>query len=325
MLNLKNIFCTNEEKILSRIILLTRNKRYKDPGQISNSFKKYKKIVDCYLKVIGFLDSLKPEVYQSLDGKKNEELLEKVYSSPDIAALDNTYEEKYKKAASRARILKPVIIFISVFIFFILSFASVAYAAQDSTNNEFLYPVKRTIENLKLKIYPESGKGELYYQMLQNRIDEANLLLESKNIDLKNEVATKKIFNDAQSNFEACKEKNYFGSSNEQEIEQTLNSLKEKYEALYHKTDLKKNDNNISNNKKIDDKNKDKEKDLNFNNSSSNSKKAGNEDNSDINKTSSNNKKDNSNINKTSSNNKKDNSDINKTSSNNKKDNSGEE
>jgi len=300
MLNLKNIFCTNEEKILHRIILLTRNKRYKDPGQISNSFKRHKKIVGCYLKVIGFLDSLKPEAYQSLDEKKNMELLEKVYSNPDIVALENTFEEKYSKPTSRTRIIKPIIIFISVFIFFILSFAGVAYAAQGSTNNEFLYPIKRTIENLKLKIYPESDKGELYYQMLQNRIDEANQLLESKNIEPKNEVATKKIFNEAQSNFKACKEKNYFGPSNEQEIKQILNSLEEKYKALYHKTDLKKNDNNISNNQKIDDKNnnKDKEKDLNSNNSSSDGKKAGNEDNSGNNKTSSDSKKDNSKVKK---------------------------
>ena len=170
-------------------------------------------------KELGSLKEVKP------DSKYIKSSLDKIYAS-SVEAPEVKVPETGRVRMGPA-ILKPVLIFMAVFILFSFSFAGTAYAAQDSIPGEVLYPVKRSAENIKLMVYPESMKGFLHYQFLNNRISEADILLETdRSLDTK---IIEELLEEADGEFRECKRYGYFNGHSEQNIEEMMKKVRQKY------------------------------------------------------------------------------------------------
>ena len=72
-------------------------------------------------------------------------------------------------------------IFLAFIVISVFSFSGTLFASQDSLPGETLYPLKRSFEEFRLNIYPEDFKGGLHLKFLNNRIEEAEILLDMEN------------------------------------------------------------------------------------------------------------------------------------------------
>ena len=166
-----NISDRKKEIIFNKYISLI-NKGY-SLKYCETKFKKYKSILEEYLPIIERIKKLKRN---NISNTFSQNTLNRIYNDKSIKDIQTPYKSKTNKTHA---ILKPAIIFLSVFIFFSFSFTGIAFASQGSLPGEFLYPVKRTAENIKLFIYPESKKNIIHYELLNNRLNEAKLLTNS--------------------------------------------------------------------------------------------------------------------------------------------------
>lgn len=152
--------------------------------------------------------------------------LKKIYAS-SVEAPEVKVPETGRVRMGPA-ILKPALIFLAVFILASFSFVGTAYAAQDSIPGEVLYPVKRSAESIKLMVYPESMKGSLHYQFLNNRISEADILLETS--ESPDDEVIGKLLEEADGEFRECRRYGYFNGHSEQNIEETMKRVRQKYQ-----------------------------------------------------------------------------------------------
>ncbi len=70
-------------------------------------------------------------------------------------------------------------IFLVFLVLSVFSFSGTLFASQETVPGQVLYPLKKSFESFKLIVYPENQKDDLHFQFLNNRIDEADILLES--------------------------------------------------------------------------------------------------------------------------------------------------
>ncbi len=171
-------------------------------------------------KELGKMEEVKP------DSKYIKSSLNKIYASS--AEAPEVKVPETGRVRMGPAILKPVLIFMAVFILFSFSFAGTAYAAQDSIPGETLYPVKRSAESIKLMVYPESKKGSLHYQFLNNRISEADILLEIG--ESPDAEIIGKLLEEADGELRQCKRYGYFNGHSEQNIEEKMKRVRQKYQ-----------------------------------------------------------------------------------------------
>ncbi len=171
-----------------------------------------------YFGVIDSLENLK-KVKPAAAFKTN--LLNNIY--------DNIREEEYRPKTT-VRLLKPAVIFISVFLLFIFSSAGVLYASQDSLPGQPLYIVKRSAEDLELFFYASDREGRLHFKFLNNRLTEARALLESESPD-KEDVSY--LLDEIIEEYRNSRQYSYFGGYGEEQIVQDINEIYNRYQKRF--------------------------------------------------------------------------------------------
>jgi len=189
---------------------------------------KYKSELQEYFNTIEYLNNLKKVEPEGLDMAVR---LDEIYNSDENITEPAIDKAKATPEGRRSSFLKPTMVFISVLAVIIFSFAGTLYASQDSIPGEDLYPIKRVGENVQLFLWPESRKGELHFKFLNNRIYEAETLMEFEangNSELMGELIT-----EIDVEYYKCKEYNFFKNKNEEEIAGTINKIKNRYRNQY--------------------------------------------------------------------------------------------
>jgi len=206
-------------------------------------YSRYKDILEEYFSTVKHLENLKNVKPEDINIA---ERLNKIYSSVKDSTEPDTNKIKREPAAygfvRRASILKPALVFAAVLVIMIFSFTGTIYASQDSLPGENLYPVKKTAENIQLFFYPESKKGQLHFKLLNNRIYEADSLMESGS-DSDMELVEQLLL-EIDEEYYQCKKFNFFKSGNEEETTTAINNIKNKYSSRYgrHSQDIQEHD-----------------------------------------------------------------------------------
>jgi hypothetical protein len=77
-------------------------------------------------------------------------------------------------------------------------------------------------------VYPESKKGSLHYQFLNNRISEADILLETG--ESPDAEVIGKLLEEADGEFKQCRRYGYFNGHSEQNIEEKMKRVRQEYQ-----------------------------------------------------------------------------------------------
>jgi len=124
-------------------------------------------------------------------------------------------------------LLKPAMIFIAFVVISVFSFAGTLFASQESVPGETLYPLKRSFENFQLIVYPEGMKGGLHLKFLGNRIEEAEVLLDSD--DAVDPLLIEELISEMDRQYQSCNQYNCLGPDHEDDILDSMNSVKNRY------------------------------------------------------------------------------------------------
>ncbi len=220
----------NIEKIFNRCLKLIE-KEYSIEYCLKK-YSKYKTELQEYFNTMKYLNNLKNIEPEDMNISVS---LDKIYSAAEniTEPAINKIKHKTKTTNNGGRIpfLKPAIVFTSILIVLFFSFAGTLYASQDSLPGENLYPVKRAAENIQLFLWPESRKGQVHFKFLNNRIYEADTLMESEE---KNDIELiEELIIEIDKEYYKCKEYNFFTNKNEEGIVYAINDIKNKYKNKY--------------------------------------------------------------------------------------------
>jgi len=166
------------------------------------------------------------------DDKFENYALRNIYSRTRI---DNTEVQKEipKKDTLLIRLrpayLKPLAIFISVFIFISLSFAGTIYASEKSLPGETLYPVKRTTESIQIALTPYKYENDLYLKILDSRLNEAEIILNQT--DFIDTVIVEELIAEIDDTYERCLSRNYFNTNQDRQVQMRIRGIKEVFKG----------------------------------------------------------------------------------------------
>lgn len=173
----------NNKKILKKFLSLL-DKGY-DINSFLDKFPDYRGQLEEYSDAIGslrYLKNIKP------DEDFTKKTLKRIYALTRVNTIENDKRIVRKELAIirlRPVFLKPLIVFLSVFLFLSFSYAGTVYASENSIPGDMLYPVKRTSENLQIAFTPYTYEGGLYFKFLNKRLKEADILSKSdKDLDI---------------------------------------------------------------------------------------------------------------------------------------------
>jgi hypothetical protein len=127
----------------------------------------------------------------------------------------------------RPAFLKPLTVFLSVFVFFSFSFAGTVYASTDTVPGETLYTVKRASESIQIVFTPYDSEGSLYFKFLTRRLNEADVLLQ-KSDDISLSFAGN-LLTDIDFSYGKCLEHKYRGLNDGGKMKGRINKLKEDF------------------------------------------------------------------------------------------------
>ena len=136
--------------------------------------------------------------------------------------------------AGKRLLLKPAMIFLVFLVLAIFSFTGTLFASQDTVPGQVLYPLKRSFEDLKLSVYPESKKDSLHFQFLNNRIDEANTILGSD--DHSAGTLVEGLIGEIENEYRMCKQYNCFSTGDEDRVLGSIENIKNRYRYRYDKS-----------------------------------------------------------------------------------------
>jgi hypothetical protein len=136
-----------------------------------------------------------------------------------------------KPGAKKRLLLRPAIIFMVFLILAVFSFTGTLFASQETIPGQTLYPLKKSLENFKLIIYPDNKKDDLHFQFLNNRIDEADTLLMSGYPDT--DILVEGLIDEIDGEYQICKQYNYFSTLDESSILDSINNIKNRYRNRY--------------------------------------------------------------------------------------------
>jgi len=170
----------------------------------------------------------------SASGDVEEKSLKDVYLQ---ARIENVEGQKkgFKRDMFLARLrpafLKPLIIFLGVFIFISFSFAGTIYASTDSLPGEMLYTVKRASESIQVTLTPYRYEGNIYLKMLDSRLREADVILSLG--DFTDTVALEKLAADIDDVYERCRNRNYLDLNKDMQMQTRIRAVKEGFKKRY--------------------------------------------------------------------------------------------
>lgn len=205
------------KKILEKCIILLE-KGYSVRYCLSK-YSKHRKILKDYLQNLEDLNKIIPLELEEDYLKDN---LNRIYERLDSEVKEHKSKTQYRKPV----ILRPAIIFLSIFLVLIFSFSGVIHASKSSVPGNTLYPVKRSIEEFKLKTYPESIMGRLHYQLLISRMNESIVLLDNPDSD---DLIIGDLLEEIDNEFLQCRNYHYFGNKTEDEVLVIIRAIKNKY------------------------------------------------------------------------------------------------
>jgi len=136
-------------------------------------------------------------------------------------------------AAARFRpaFIKPLIVFVSVLVFFVFSFAGTIYASGSSVPGDVLYGVKRAGENMRIAVTPYEKKGGLYKEYLDERLDEAEVILNNSKNVLPEETAV--LIKDIDYTYGKCIEHGCLNKDNSEDLMSRLSRVRNRYRQEY--------------------------------------------------------------------------------------------
>ena len=223
------------EKIIYKCLLLIEkgysldeciNKFEGRRDEITEYFKTIKNIKDLEV-VMPEKDYRKNSLEQIIGEAKRRERISSEKAA-SVAAM-----KRNKPTAKKRLLLRPAMIFLVFLILTTFSFAGTLFASQETVPGQVLYPVKRSFEDFKLIVYPESKKDGLHFQFLNNRIDEANTLLESGDPDTG--IFVEDLIEEIDKEYNMCRQYNCFSTRDEDGILNSINNIKNRYGYRYGK------------------------------------------------------------------------------------------
>jgi hypothetical protein len=213
------------KKILKKFLSLL-DKDYK-MDECLEQFPDHRDELIGYYEMIGRLKDL-----QALNVKEDylKQNLKDIYAKARIENLkDQNHITKKDLFLIRLRpaFLKPLSIFLSVFVFFSFSFAGTVYASTDTVPGETLYTVKRASESIQIAFTPYDSEGNLYFKFLTRRLNEADVLLQ-KSDDISLSFAGD-LLTDIDFSYGKCLEHKYRGLNDGGKMKGRINKLKEDF------------------------------------------------------------------------------------------------
>lgn len=191
-------------------------------------FKDHQQEIRHYFEIVENISSLK-KVGPSKEFRENS--LESIISRADKYERTIAVKTQRNIISSRKLILRPAMIFIVFIILSVFSFAGTLFASQDSLPGETLYPLKRSFEDFRVNVYPESFKGNLHLNLLNNRINEAITLLDSENeID---PSLIEELISEMDRHYRMCRNYDCIGSSEEDDYFNLIDNVKTRYHNRY--------------------------------------------------------------------------------------------
>jgi hypothetical protein len=195
-------------------------------------YSNYRGELEEYFNIIDNLkkfEDIKPGIKNSANMLKN--IYNSAANPEEPAGHKIANEASAYRHIRRRSFLKPAIVFATVFVLVIFSFAGTIYASMDSLPGENLYAVKRTAENIQLFFYPESKKGQLHFKFLNNRIDEASTLVERSGVD--DEKLIEELLLEVGEEYRRCEKYSFFKAEDGQNTLAIINELNNRYRNKY--------------------------------------------------------------------------------------------
>ena len=190
-------------------------------------FGDYRDELESYVEMVGMFEDLKALNLKEDYLKQN---LKDIYANARIENLkDHNHVSKKDLFLIRFRpvYLKPLTVFLSVFVFFSLSFAGTVYASTDTVPGETLYTVKRASESVQIALTPYEREGNLYFKFLGRRLNEADILFQ-KSDDVVLSFAGN-LLTDIDYSYNKCLEHKYLGLNDGGKMKGRINKLKEDF------------------------------------------------------------------------------------------------
>jgi len=188
-------------------------------------FPLYKDELAAYASItrnLKYLQNIKPEK------TVEDHCLKMVYLKSRISNIAGDKETLKRDAAfvrMRPAYLKPLVIFLGVFIFISFSFTGTIYASNDSLPGDTLYSVKRVSESIAVAFTPYKYERSIFLKMLDERLFEADMIL--NNPEYSNTEATEKLISDIDETFNSCCQRKYLGSESNTYFEERVRHMKE--------------------------------------------------------------------------------------------------
>ncbi|MHB1376921.1 MAG: DUF5667 domain-containing protein [Candidatus Humimicrobiaceae bacterium] len=231
-----------EEKIINKFISLL-DKGY-DTEYCFNKFpffKPYRREIDLYLDALN-----KIKDFKSIEPSENfkKDTLKKIYQNTQ--STENNYLQKnmvFNKSSKLKRpFFKPVITFISTFLFLTFSYTGAVFASENSIPGDILYNVKISAENIQTSFTPYSKQGPLHFRFSNRRMGEAIIIL-NKNINISDEEMNN-LLKSIDLEFQKCNEHHYLNNQESETLNNEINGIKTQTQKRIRKRDGSGNDNN---------------------------------------------------------------------------------
>ena len=200
-----------------------------------NKFKNYRNEINNYfrtIKNIKGLEVIMPEkdyrensLAQIMSEAKRRDMISSEKADAAAAIKANTSGTK------KRLLLRPAMIFLVFLVLSVFSFSGTLFASQETVPGQVLYPLKKSFEGFKLIVYPESQKDDLHFQFLNNRIDEADILLKSDDPD--SDIFVENLIDEIDSEYQVCKQFNCFSTRDEDSALNSINNIKSRYRNRY--------------------------------------------------------------------------------------------
>ena len=199
---------------------------------------------DCISRFKGHRDEIN-EYFRTIENIKGLEVImpEKDYRENSLSHIMGEAKRRWaissEKADAAAAIkrstpgskkrllLRPAMIFLVFLVVSVFSFSGTLFASQETVPGQVLYPLKKSFESFRLIVYPESRKDDLHFQFLNNRIDEADILLESDGSGT--DVLIDTLITEIDMEYRMCKQFNCFPTQDEDQILNSINSIKSRH------------------------------------------------------------------------------------------------
>ena len=229
-----------EQKIINKFISLL-DKGY-DAQYCFNKFpffKSYRSEIELYIDALN-----KIKDFKSIEPSKNFEkrTLEKIFQ--DAQKTEDKYFQEnlilHKTPKLKKPFFKPVVVFISTFLFLTFSYTGAVFASANSLPGDVLYNVKISSETIQTSFTPYHNQGSLHFKFLTRRMGEAGVILE-KNINISDEEMNN-LLKAIDLEYQKCNEYQYLDNQESDALNNEINAIKTQAQKRIRKRNGSGND-----------------------------------------------------------------------------------